>query len=115
MALFRRILEDYEARLASPEATADRSQASGKAEHERFEDGEVQFEVRGRGFELVDGTELEIRLNGLVVARTAVRRGGTSLRLSNRKGHTIPTVQAGDRIEVAHLGEVLLPGCFDSD
>jgi hypothetical protein len=115
MAFFRRIVEDYEARLASPETTADRSQASGKAEHERFEDGEVQFEVRGRGFELADGTELEIRLNGLVVARAAAKRGGISLRLSNRKGHTIPTVQAGDRLEIAYLGEVLLLGCFDPD
>lgn len=115
MAFFRRIVEDYEARLASPGAMADRSQASGKAEHERFEDGEVQFEVRGRGFELADGTELESRLNGLVVARAAVRRGGTSLRLSNRKGDTIPTVRAGDRLEVAHLGEVLLLGCFQPD
>jgi hypothetical protein len=115
MAFFRRIVEDYEARLASPGATIDRSQASGKAEHERFEDGEVQFEVRGKGFELADGAELEIRLNGLVVARTAVRRGGTSLRLSNRKGHTIPAVRAGDRLEVAHLGEVLLLGRFDPD
>jgi hypothetical protein len=115
MAFFRRIVEDYEARLASPGATTGRSQASGKAEHERFEDGEVQFEVRGRGFELADGTELEIRLNGLVVARAAAKRGGISLRLSNRKGHTIPTIQAGDRLEIAYLGEVLLLGCFDSD
>jgi hypothetical protein len=37
------------------------------------------------------------------------------LRLSNRKGDTIPTVRAGDRLEVAHLGEVLLLGCFQPD
>jgi hypothetical protein len=115
MAFFRRIVEDYEARLATPEATADRHRATGKAEHERFEDGEVQFEVRGRGLELAEGTELEIRLNGEVVARADVRRGRTSLRLSNQQGHTIPNVRAGDRLEVAHRGLVLLAGSFHPD
>jgi hypothetical protein len=112
MAFFRRIVEDYEAVLAAPAPGVD---ARGKAEHERFEDGEIQFEVRGRGLELADGAELDIRLNGEVVAQTAVRRGGTSLRLSNRSGHTIPEVRAGDRLELAHRGLVLLAGSFHSD
>ena len=114
MALFRRIVEDYEARLAPPAATGGKH-GSGKAEHERFEDGEVQFEVRGRGLELAEGAELQVRLNGEEVARVVVRRGGTSLRLSNRKGHTIPVVRAGDRLEVTHRGLVVLAGSFQPD
>jgi hypothetical protein len=115
MARFRRIVEDYEARLAAPGPTADHDPASGKGEHERFADGEIQFEVRGRGLHLADGTELEIRLNGEVVARTAVTRGRASLRLSTVAGDTIPTVRSGDRLELAHREVVLLAGRFDPD
>jgi hypothetical protein len=115
MALFRRIVEDYEARLAAPGQSAARDAASGKAEHERFEDGEIQFEVRGRGLDLVDGAELDIRLNGEVVARTTVSRGGASLRLSTRTSDPIPKVRAGDRLELAHRGIVVLVGSFDPD
>jgi hypothetical protein len=114
MALFRRILEDYEARL-SPVAGTGIRQGSGNAEHERFEDGEVQFEVRGRELGVAEGAELEIRVNGVVVARAPVRRGRVSLRLSNRKGHTIPVVRAGDRLEVSHRSVVLLEGSFRPD
>ncbi len=115
MALFRRIVEDYEARLEAPGPDAGHERASGKGEHERFEDGEIQFEVRGQRFDLADGAELDIRLNGEVVARTIVSRGRISLRLSNRTGDTIPAVQAGDRLELAHRGVVLLTGRFDPD
>jgi hypothetical protein len=115
MALFRRIVEDYEARLAPPGPTAAPDAASGKAEHERFEDGEIQFEVRGRGLDLADGTELDIRLNGELVARTSVSRGRASLRLSTRTGDPVPRVRAGDRLDLAHRGIVLLVGSFDPD
>jgi hypothetical protein len=115
MRLFRRIVEDYEARLAPPGPTAIRHPASGKAEHERFEDGEIQFEVRTRRLELANGTEVEIRLNGEAVSRVAVARGAMSLRLSNHKGDTIPTVRTGDRLEIVHRGEVVLAGSFLPD
>jgi hypothetical protein len=45
LALFRRMVEDYEARLAPPSAMAQPHHARGKAKQERFEDGEVQFEA----------------------------------------------------------------------
>ena len=115
MARFRRILEDYEARLAPLNTGPGRHPAGGKAEHERFEDGEVQFEVGGRGLEIADGGELEIRVNSELVARAVVRSGRISLRLSDRAGHAIPTVRAGDRIEVAHRSVVLLVGIFHPD
>ena len=115
MGLFRRIVEDYEARLAPPETSADRRAARGKAEHERFEDGEVQFEVTGRGLEIADGTEVEIRLNGGLVARAAVSRGRISLRLSSRASDAVPVVRAADRIEIAHRSAVLLLGRFAPD
>ncbi len=115
MALFRKIVEDYEARLAAPGEQSAHERASGKAEHERFEDGEVQFEVRGRGLSLADGAQLDIRLNGEVVARTALTSGRTSLRLSTRTGDTIPAVRAGDRIDLVHRDTVLLTGRFEPD
>ncbi len=115
MRWFRRIVEDYEARLAPPGPSAVRRPARGKAEHERFEDGEIQFEVRIRGLESANGAEVEIRLNGAIVSRTAVTRGVMSLRLSSHKGDTIPAVRTGDRLEVVHRGVVVLTGSFLPD
>jgi hypothetical protein len=115
MVLFRRIVEDYEAHLAPSEASADRRVARGKAEHERFEDGEVQFELTARGLEIADGAEEEIRLNGGLVARAAVSRSRISLRLSNRASDAVPVIHAGDRIEIAHRSAVLLLGSFAPD
>jgi hypothetical protein len=112
VALFRRIVEDSEARLAPPGAAAG---AGGKAEHQRFADGEVRFEVRGRGLELAEGAELEIRLNGAVVGRASVARGRFSLRLSRRRGDPIPEVRAGDGLEIRHRAVVVLEGSFRPD
>jgi hypothetical protein len=115
MASFRRIVEDFEAHLAPPDSAIVAKTGAGKAEHERFEDGEVQFEVRGRDLAVAEGTELEVRLNGVVVARTVVSQGRISLRLSNQHGNLIPAVRAGDRLEVAHRSVVLLEGSFRPD
>ena len=115
MAGFRRIVEDYEARLAPGAAGVRGSGGGGKVEHERFDDGEVQFELRVHGLQIADGSQLEVRLNGAVVATTDVDTGRSSLRLSNRKGHEIPVVRAGDRLEVAHRSVVLLEGIFQPD
>ena len=43
--MFRRIVEDYECRLVAVDAQLD-ANATGKAEHERYGNGEV--EVRSR-------------------------------------------------------------------
>jgi hypothetical protein len=115
MALFRRIVEDYEARLSPVGPFAPGPRTGGKAEHERFEDGEIQFEVGVRNLQVVDGAELEVRLNGTVVGKTEVAHGRASLRLSNRKGHAIPNVRPGDRLEVVHRSAVLLEGTFEPD
>lgn len=115
MALFRRIVEDYEARLSPADTSAQGHAASGKAEHERFEDGEVQFEIAARGLNIADGAELEIRVNGEPVGRGPVRRGRMSLRLSSQAGQTIPSIRSGDRLEVVHRSLVLLRGEFLPD
>lgn len=115
MAWFRRIVEDYEARLAPAGGAVGSHSSRGKAEHERFEDGEVQLEISARGLDLADATELEVRVNGVAVARGVAKRGRMSVRLSNRAGHAIPPVRAGDRLEVVHRSVVLLSGEFLPD
>lgn len=116
MALFRRIVEDYEARL-SPPADADEASANarGKAEHERFGDGEVEFGVRLRGLRIRDGAEVEIHLNGSKLASVPVDSGRAMLVLSLGGGDRIPAVKSDDRLEIIVRGRVLLAGRFAPD
>ena len=116
MALFRRIVEDYEARL-SPPAGADEESADarGKAEHERFGDGEVEFGVRLRGLPVHDGAEVEIHLNGSKLASVPVNDGRAMLLLSLGGGDSIPAVRSEDRIEIIYRGRMLLSGRFAPD
>ncbi|MGH7579382.1 MAG: hypothetical protein ACREM9_04365, partial [Gemmatimonadales bacterium] len=104
---------DYEARLAPlPGADSQSAGATGKSEHERFADGEVEFEVRARGLVLPSGTEVEVRLNGVPVATAPADGGPIAVALSLRKGDPVPSVRSGDRVELMHRGRTLLEGTF---
>jgi hypothetical protein len=113
---WRRIVEDYETRLApTPDAGAAFARASGKSEHERFADGEIEFEVRIRDIDLPDGTSLEMRVNGFFVTSTAVARGKVDVRLSHHGGDTIPPCGAGSRVDVLLGPRTVMSGIFQPD
>ncbi len=115
MALFRRIVEDFEARLSPPtDADEESANARGKAEHERFGDGEVEFGVRLRGLSIRDGAEVEIHLNGSKLASVPVDNGRAMV-LSLGGGDRIPAVKSDDRLEIIARGRVLLAGRFAPD
>ena len=114
--MFRRIVEDFEARLSpTPDAGHAFEAAHGKSEHERFANGEIEFEVHIRDIRVPDGTSLDVRVNGFAVAAVVVENGRISLRLSRKAGHAIPAVNSGTDIEVWHGAQVVIRGTFAPD
>lgn len=53
-----------------------------------------------KGLTLVDGAVVTFQLNGTTLGTGTVKNGRAALRLSTRKGDTVPAVAAGDTITV---------------
>lgn len=114
--MFRRIVEDYEAQLTpTVDAGSAFAQARGKSEHERFADGEIEFDVRLRDIELPDGASLAIRVNGLGIASIPTQGGRATVRMNHTGGHAIPPVTDGTRIEIMYGDRVVLTGTYAPD
>ena len=112
--MLRRIVEDYECRLVAVDAQLDAT-ATGKAEHERYGNGEVELSVRVRGVPLADGVRLEVHMEIGDVGSIVLKNGRGELKIESRAGAIVPAVKAGDRILLTHDGKPLLAGVFAPD
>jgi hypothetical protein len=113
--VFRRIVEDYEARLVALEPARTGPVAAAKAEHERFADGEVRFKIRLRQLALPDGAQVTVHLRDGKVGSATVGKGRAELVLASSTGAAVPSVREGDRIAVTHDGVALFAGVFVPD
>ena len=87
----------------------------GKAEWEKFANGDEEFEVRVRNVDLPDGTTLDVLLSGGLIGRIELDGNYGELILESRKGVGVPRVHEGYKIAVTHLGTPLLEGAFVVD
>lgn len=108
-------MEDYEARLLPVDIMHAGNNARGKAERERFRNGEEEFDVRVRGIDLPDGSALDIYVEKQCVGQIIVTNRHGRLRIESRNGVTVPTVAAGNSIRVMIDGAVILEGLFVED
>ena len=103
----RRVAEEVEARLEPVPGSAGR----GTAEWKRYGDGSTRFDLSVRGLDLGDGSTIEVRVGGAVVAVLCVERG--------RATHDVdeppfrPAI--GDHLELASNGAAVLRGRFLPD
>jgi hypothetical protein len=109
----RVVYEDFEARL-TPSAGSTIG-GRGKAERERFQAGGEELELRLYELALPDGAKLEVFLRDGSIGHATVDGGRAALLLDNKSGAPVPRVEAGDVIEVRHVGEVILRGVFKED
>lgn len=115
MPFFRRIEEEFEARLTPPpEDSSPSPSASGKTERKRYGDGEERLKVRARDLELADGTPVSIVIGGTAQAEVTVKDGRMKLDVTSAE-RTIPRVGTGDRIDVLADGVVHLTGEYEPD
>lgn len=113
--MFRRIVEDYESKLAALDPGVTGPAAAAKAEHERFAGGDERFKLRLRKLTLADGTSLDVLLEGNTIGSVTVRKGRAEFIIEARRGGIVPRVKEGDRISVARAGVPLFAGVFQPD
>ena len=108
----RRIIEDYEAKLRPP---VGRRAGRGKAEWERYGDGNEEFHARFRKLDLPDGASVEVRLDGALLGKTMISKGTGSLKFRTESGDRVPKAVAGQVAEIVHDGVIVLEGTFEPD
>lgn len=108
---FRRLVEEYEARLTAEGS----SRARGKAERKCYADREEALKVRGRGLEVPDGERVFVVVEGSRVGETVPEGGQFRFEASNHAGYSIPRVHEGSRLELRWGGKVILAGVFQPD
>ncbi len=115
MALFRRIIEDYEARLKPATPSSYTQRAQGKVERELFGNEEEELSLRFRHLDLPDGTVVEAALGERIIGSITINGGRGKLLLRKKDGCVVPVVGVGDVVEVRYLGAPLLVGKFRAD
>ena len=109
----RVVLEDYEARLKPPLGSS--VEGLGKAERERYKDGEEEFELKLHQLGLPNGSTVEVFLRDASIGSANVTDGRGVFRITSKTGSRVPEVSAGDVIEVHLQGAVILRGTFHRD
>jgi len=113
--LFRRIIEDYEAKLAPVDISQAGHKAQSKAEWERYSNDEEELSIRVRHLDLPDHTSLDVLLHGGLIGTLVLSGGYGELRMKSQDGTGVPRVAEGNRIEVSLSGLTLLAGVFVPD
>lgn len=115
MPLFRRIIEDYEAKLEPATLNGCTQRTQGKVERELFGNEEEELSLRFRHLDLPDGTVVEAVVGARVIGSITVTGGRGKLLLRKKDGCDVPVVGVGDVVEVRYLGAPLLVGTFRED
>lgn len=111
----RVIEEDYEARLAPLTPTGPAAGARAKVERERFRGGGEEFDLKCSGFDLPDGTPVEVVLNEETVGTFELKDGRGRFQLLSSEGVAVPEVQVSDVVELRCGGLPVLQGTFYRD
>lgn len=115
MALFRRIIEDYEAKLEPATVSTYTKRAQGKVEREQFGNGDEELSLRFRHLDLPDGTVVEAVVGKRIIGSVSITGGRGKLLLRKKDGCDVPAVGVGEVVEVRYLGQPILRGSFRAD
>lgn len=102
----KRIVEDYEARLSSLQGR----KARGKAEWERYGNGETKFDLAVKGLEVPEGISVEVLSDGVDVGTFQIKRGRGQLVIDNPPFRPEP----GTTITIVS-GAILMSGDWEVD
>ncbi len=109
----RSVVEEYEVMLRPPTAEAPGvDPARGKGEWKVYADGSRQCKVSIHNLKLPEGTQLQLTVNGHVIAALIVERGNARFRRETEKGELVPYVRASEVLQVLLDGTAILEGSF---
>ena len=111
----RNIVEDFEATL-KPTHLNEYSQAGrGKIERELYGDGNAGLKIKFSGTVLPEGSTVSLIINRTKIGDFQVFEGRVYEKIETRSGLTVPSVKAGDEVEILYDGTTVLSGTFQVD
>ncbi|MGI9533895.1 MAG: hypothetical protein ACR2NW_02995 [Thermodesulfobacteriota bacterium] len=111
----RSILEDYEADLNPTNLNEFSQSGRGEVERELYGDGSAALKLRFSGTNLPEGSMVTLVVNSSKAGEFQVSEGRVYEKIETRSGKTVPSVKAGDTVEVLYDGTVVLSGTFYVD
>ena len=111
----RSIVEDFEATL-KPTHLDDFSQSGrGKVERELYGDGNAELKIKFSGTVLPEGSTVSLIINSTKISDFQVFEGRVYEKIETRSGVTVPSVKAGDEVQIMYEGTAVLSGTFQID
>lgn len=111
----RRITEDFEAKLAPTNANEFSRSGRGEVERELYADGNAELKLAFSGTNIPDGSTIKLLINRNFVKDYQVNRGKVYEKINTKSGITVPSVKAGDKVEIIYNDTVILSGDFYLD
>lgn len=109
----RSVVEEYEVMLRPPTAEVPGlDSARGKAEWKVYADGSRQCKVSIHNLKLPEGAQLQLTINGRIIATVIVERGSARFRRETEKGELVPHVRASEVLQVLLEETAILEGSF---
>jgi hypothetical protein len=106
----RSVREEYEVKLRG--LTAEAASARGKGEWKNYEDGSRQCKVSIHDLKLPEAAQLQLTVNGRIIAELSVEKGSARFRRETERGEFVPHVRANDVLQVTWEGQAMLEGTF---
>jgi hypothetical protein len=107
----RRVLQEFETHLALVDKTVGRN-ARGKSEWKRYGDESRRLKISLHGLEMADGTVLELTVEGRKIGDMVVQQGRARFERESEKGEFVPSVGAGNLLQVLLKGTVIAEGAY---
>lgn len=111
----RSIVDDFEADLNPTNLNEYAQSGRGEVERELFSDGNAELKLRFSGTNLPEGCTVTLVINGSKIGDFQVFEGRVNEKIETRSGRTVPSVKAGDTVEVLYGSTAVLSGTFYHD
>ncbi len=106
----RTVLQEFEAHFHPAQPG---SNVRGKSEWKHYGDGTYRFKISLRDIPLADGSQIDLWRDGSWLMKLSVQNNKAKLDLENDSGSGIPSIKAGQVVQVKSGETVLAEGKYE--
>jgi|SRR5687767_15304538 len=108
----RTVLQEFEAHF---QPVQPGSNVRGKSEWKHYGDGTYRFKISLRDIPVEDGSQIDLWRDGSWLMKLSVQNNKAKLDLENDSGSGIPSIKAGQVVQVKSGETVLAEGKYKSE
>jgi len=108
----RNVLKEFEAHFRPAQPG---SPVHGKSEWKHYGDGTYRFKVSILGILMPDDSKIDLWLDGKWIMRLAVQNKKAKVDIENDGGSGVPSVQAGQVLQIKSGQTVLAEGTYEAE